>query len=88
MTTEDIIEVKNPSSKIIPCVIVQTPFDSSVKGLLLEILRVVDEKLGSKYYANALRTKSTIDMLIGSVSQVTQDISPVFSHSPKSRQQA
>ena len=50
--------------------IVQTPFDSSVKGLLLEILRVVDEKLGSKYYSNALRTKSTIDMLIGAVSQV------------------
>ena len=70
LTSEEIIEVKNPSAKIIPCVIVQTPFDSSVKGLLLEILRVVDEKLGSKYYANALRTKSTIDMLIGSVSQV------------------
>ena len=70
LTSEEIIEVKNPSAKIIPCVIVQTPFDSSVKGLLLEIHRVVDEKLGSKYYANALRTKSTIDMLIGSVSQV------------------
>ena len=70
LTSEEIIEVKNPSAKIIPCVTVQTPFDSSVKGLLLEILRVVDEKLGSKYYANALRTKSTIDMLIGSVSQV------------------
>lgn len=70
LTSEEIIEVKNPSTKIIPCVTVQTPFDSSVKGLLLEILRVVDEKLGSKYYTNALRTKSTIDMLIGSVSQV------------------
>lgn len=70
LTTEEIIEIKNPYSKIIPCVIVQTPFDSSVKGLLLEILRVVDEKLGSKYYSNALRTKSTIDMLIGAVSQV------------------
>ena len=70
LTTEEIIETKNPYSKIIPCVIVQTPFDSSVKGLLLEILRVVDEKLGSKYYSNALRTKSTIDMLIGAVSQV------------------
>ena len=70
LTSEEIIEVKNPSTKIIPCVTVQTPFDSSVKGLLLEILRVVDDKLGSKYYANALRTKSTIDMLIGSVSQV------------------
>jgi hypothetical protein len=31
---------------------------------------VVDEKLGSKYYSNALRVKSTTDMLIGSVSQV------------------
>lgn len=70
LTTEEIIEIKNPYSKIIPCVIVQTPFDSSVKGLLLEILRVVDEKLGSKYYSNALRTKSTIDMLIGAVSTV------------------
>ena len=70
LTTEEIIEIKNPYSKIIPCVIVQTPFDSSVKGLLLEILRVVDEKLGSKYYSNALRTKSTIDMLIGAVSSV------------------
>ena len=70
LTTEEIIEIKNPYSKIIPCVIVQTPFDSSVKGLLLEILRVVDEKLGSKDYSNALRTKSTIDMLIGSVSTV------------------
>ena len=70
LTTEEIIETKQPYSKIIPCVIVQTPFDSSVKGLLLEILRVVDEKLGSKYYSNALRTKSTIDMLIGAVSSV------------------
>ena len=70
LTEEEIIEIKNPYSKIIPCVIVQTPFDSSVKGLLLEVLRVVDEKLGSKYYSNALRTKATIDMLIGAVSQV------------------
>lgn len=70
LTTDEIIEIKNPYSKIIPCVIVQTPFDSSVKGLLLEILRVVDEKLGSKYYSNVLRSKSTIDMLIGAVSQV------------------
>lgn len=70
LTAEEIIEIKKPYSKIIPCVLVQTPFDASIKSLLLEILRVVDEKLGSKYYANALRVKSTTDMLIGSVSQV------------------
>ena len=51
LTAEEVIEIKRPYSKIIPCVLVQTPFDSSVKGLLYEILRVVDEKLGSKYYA-------------------------------------
>lgn len=56
--------------KVIPCVIVQCPFDSSVKGLLLEILRKVDDVLGSKYYHNALRARATTDMLIGSVSQV------------------
>lgn len=70
LTTEEVIEVKKPYSKIIPCVLVQTPFDSSIKGLLFEILRVVDEKLGSKYYANAIRARSTTDMLIGAVSQV------------------
>lgn len=56
--------------KVIPCVVVQCPFDSSVKGLLLEILRKVDDVLGSKYYHNALRARATTDMLIGSVSQV------------------
>ena len=50
--------------------IVQCPFDSSVKGLLLEVLRKVDEVLDSKYYQNALRARATTDMLIGSVSQV------------------
>lgn len=70
LTAEETIELKKPYAKIIPCVLVQTPFDSSVKGLLFEILRVVDEKLGSKYYTNALRARSTTDMLIGAVSQV------------------
>ncbi|MGN0180623.1 MAG: TniB family NTP-binding protein, partial [Monoglobaceae bacterium] len=46
------------------------PFDSSVKGLLLEILRKVDEVLETDYYKNALKIRVTTDMLIGSVSQV------------------
>lgn len=70
ITTNGIIEIDEPYTKIIPCVIVQCPFDSSVKGLLLEILRRVDECLDSKYYQNALRAKATTDMLIGCVSQV------------------
>lgn len=70
ITEHRIIEVEKPYSKIIPCIIVQCPFDSSVKGLLLEILRKVDEELQSDYYKNALRARATTDMLIGSVSQV------------------
>ena len=41
-----------------------------MKGLLLEVLRKVDEVLESTYYQNALRARATTDMLIGSVSQV------------------
>lgn len=70
ITENRVIEIHKPYSKIIPCVIVQCPFDSSVKGLLLEILRKVDESLDSKYYTNAIRARATTDMLIGSVSQV------------------
>ncbi len=70
ITATGIIETKEPYSRIIPCIVVQCPFDSSVKGLLLEILRKVDECLNSKYYENALRVRATTDMLIGNVSQV------------------
>lgn len=70
ITENRIIEIEKPYSKIIPCIIVQCPFDSSVKGLLLEILRKVDEDLQSDYYKNAIRARVTTDMLIGSVSQV------------------
>ena len=64
------IETKKPYTKIIPCVVVQCPFDSSVKGLLLEILRKVDESINSDYYTKSLKGRVTTDMLIGSVSQV------------------
>lgn len=70
ITENKMIEVEELYTKIIPCVIVQCPFDSSVKGLLLEILRKVDEALETHYYQNALRARATTDMLIGSVSQV------------------
>lgn len=70
ITGNKVIEVDEPYTTIVPCLVVQCPFDSSVKGLLLEILRKVDEYLGSKYYENAMRVRATTDMLIGSVSQV------------------
>ena len=66
-----IIVTEKPYRQIIPCVVVQTPFDASVKGLLLEILRVVDSKLGSDYCEKALRSRNTtVDTLVGCVSSV------------------
>lgn len=70
ITENRIIEIKKPFMKIIPCVVVQCPFDSSVKGLLLEVLRKVDEELESSYYENAIKNRTTTDMLIGVVSQI------------------
>lgn len=69
ITGDGVIEINNPYSKIIPCIVVQCPFDSSVKGLLFEILRKIDEVLDSNYYQNAVKARATTDMLIGSVSQ-------------------
>ena len=62
--------IENTHTKIIPCLIVQTPHDCSVKGLLLEILRKADTFLDSDYYPKALKNRVTTDMLIGCVSQI------------------
>ena len=70
MSSNQIIEVKDPYQKIITCLVVQCPFDASVKGTLMEILRLVDVKLGTNYYKDALRSHATIDGLIGSVSNI------------------
>lgn len=71
ITENHIIETDKPYTKIIPCLIVQCPFDSSVKGMLLEILRKVDEELGTDHYNHAIKSRAaTTDMLIGSVSSI------------------
>lgn len=67
---KEVIELEKPYRRIAPCIVVQCPFDSSVKGLLLEILRKTDEVLESDYYKKAVKARATTDMLIGSVSQV------------------
>lgn len=70
ITENRMIEVENPISRIIPCLIVQCPWDASVKSMLLEILRKSDELLETNYYGNALKARVTTDVLIGIVSQV------------------
>lgn len=65
-----IIETVSPRTSIIPIILVQTPFDGSVKSLLIEILRNVDEKIGTRFYEFALKKNLTVDALIGQVSNV------------------
>lgn len=67
----DVIKLVNPYADIIPCLVVQCPFDSSVKGLLLEILRNIDNKLNTNYYNSVVKSRTaTTDMLIGMVSNL------------------
>ena len=68
MTDKTFIEFNN--TKVCPVMVVQCPFDSSVKGLIFEILRKIDLVLETKYYTNALRSHATTDILIGIISQV------------------
>jgi len=65
-----VMEMEEPFCKIIPSVVVQCPYDCSVKGLLLQVLRQVDAELDSHYYDMAVRARATTDMLIGSASQI------------------
>lgn len=70
ITDNKIICFDEPYRKVIPCLIVQCPFDCSVKGLLLEILRKVDEELDTDYHLGYVKNKATVDVLIGAISQV------------------
>ena len=67
---QSLIISTEPYSRIAPIITVQTPYDCSVKGLLLEILRETDKALGTDYHSYAIRARAPTDALIGSVSNV------------------
>lgn len=67
---ENHIETEHPFCKIIPVLTVQTPYDCSIKSLLLEILRETDKHLKTDFYDNAVKSKATVDLLIMSVSAI------------------
>lgn len=71
ITNDTLTVTVEPYTKIIPLITVQCPFDCSVKGMLLEILRKTDELLGTQYLLNANIRRETTDMLIGTVAQVS-----------------
>ncbi len=68
MGGDNIITLTSPYCKILPVLVVQCPWDSSVKGLFLSILKAIDEALDTSYYPNASKSRVTTDLLIGMVS--------------------
>ena len=72
-TGNKLIEVTDPHHKIIPCVICQCPHDCSVKAMLLDILRKVDEIIGTNYCEKSIKANATTDMLIGNVSTIASN---------------
>lgn len=67
VTNNKLYEIDNPFIKVIPCLVIQTPFDCSIKSLLLEIIRQIDNTLHTNYYPKLI---PTTDVLIGTVSQL------------------
>ena len=62
--------IRMGETSIIPVLSIQTPYDCSPKSTLLGILRGVDHSLGTNYYEESIRARSTTDILLYSVSNV------------------
>lgn len=70
IVNSQIIEIQHPYSKVIPFLTVQCPYDSSVRSMLLEILRQMDEIFKTDNYSHAIKQRLTIDVLISKVAQL------------------
>ena len=68
MGGDKVITLQSPYCKILPVLVVQCPWDCSIKGLFLSILKAIDEALDTTYYPNASKSRVTTDHLIGMVS--------------------
>ena len=68
MSGDNVITKTSPYCKLLPVLVIQCPWDSSVKGLFLSILKAIDEALDTSFYPNASKSRVTTDLLIGMVS--------------------
>lgn len=68
ITGNQIIEAQNPYRKIIPILQIQTPFDASVKSMLLAVLQGIDNAIGTNYFTKLSQSgRATTDSLISGV---------------------
>lgn len=68
MSGDNVIMQTSPYCNLLPVLVIQCPWDSSVKGLFLSILKAIDEALDTSFYPNASKSRVTTDLLIGMVS--------------------
>lgn len=69
LTETPVIEASKPYIKVIPCLTVQCPFDSSVKSFLLDVARKMDDAFDTNYYQRLdIYRRATTDSLIGAIS--------------------
>ena len=67
MEGDRVITLESPYCKILPVLVVQTPFDCSTKSLFLSILKAIDDALDTTYYQSASKGRVTTDVLISMV---------------------
>lgn len=70
LVSNGMIELENPYCKVMPCLVVQCPYDCSLRGMLLAILKQTDEILDNTHFEKAVKQRATVDTLIGIVSQL------------------
>ena len=50
LVSNGMIELENPYCKVMPCLVVQCPYDCSLRGMLLAILKQTDEILDNTHF--------------------------------------
>jgi hypothetical protein len=70
LISDELIIVESPFRKILPFIKIETPFDASVKTVLVDIARTLDSKLGTNYLNTASRTTMSSSRLIALISNL------------------
>ena len=65
-----VIDKQESYHKIVPVLLISSPFDASCKGLLFQIVLAIDEALGSDYYKSVCKGRVNSQQLLGLVCQI------------------
>jgi hypothetical protein len=70
LISDELIIVNSPFKKMLPFIKIETPFDASIKTVLVDIARTLDAKLGTNYLNTASRTTMSVARLISMISNL------------------